>query len=136
MPSAQPRRVRAARRDGTRFKGSGVGGRWPWLTGGRGHYEPAAGRDPQPYLHALQAFAVGIGLLPEQVWDGPAIPAKLLTPGGPTGAAIPLVWAHAEYIKLVRSIADRRVFDVIDPVRDRYSRGPRADRASLEIWSA
>ena len=121
--------------DGTSFKGSGVGRPWPLLTGERGHYELAAGRDAEPYLRALQAFAVGIGLLPEQVWDEPAIRDKLLTPGGPTGAAIPLVWAHAEYIKLVRSIADQRVFDIIDPVQARYSSGTRADRVPLEIWS-
>ena len=59
-----------------------------------------------------------------------------MTPGGPTGAAIPLVWVHAEYIKLARSIADHRVFDTIDPVRARYSAATRAERVSLEIWSA
>ena len=55
--------------------------------------------------------------------------------GGPTGAAIPIAWAHAEYIKLVRSIADRQVFDSIEPVRARYA--SRSSRASqpLEIWS-
>ncbi|MCU1383154.1 MAG: Glucan 1,4-alpha-glucosidase [Acidobacteria bacterium] len=121
--------------DGTSFKGSGVGRPWPLLTGERGHYELAAGRDPEPYLRALQGFAVGIGLLPEQVWDQGNLPDKRLVAGGPTGAAIPLVWAHAEYIKLVRSIADRRVFDIVEPVRARYSRGTRADRVPLEIWS-
>jgi glucoamylase len=123
------------RADGTSFKGWGVGRPWPLLTGERGHYELAAGRDAEPYLRALQEFAVGIGLLPEQVWDQPAIPGKLLAPGGPTGAAIPLAWAHAEYIKLVRSIADRRVFDVIEPVRARYATGKPTGRAPLEIWS-
>ena len=121
--------------DGTSFKGSGVGRPWPLLTGERGHYELAAGRDAKPYLCALQEFAVGIGLLPEQVWDQPAIPGKLLTPGGPTGAAIPLVWAHAEYIKLVRSITDRRVFDVVEPVRERYAVGTSTGRVPLEIWT-
>jgi glucoamylase len=123
------------RADGTSFKGWGVGRPWPLLTGERGHYELAAGRDAQPYLHALQSFAVGIGLLPEQVWDEAAIADKLLTPGGPTGAAIPLVWAHAEYIKLVRSIADGKVFDRIDVVHQRYNSGARANGAPLEIWS-
>jgi glucoamylase len=123
------------RADGTSFNGSGVGRPWPLLTGERGHYELAAGRDAQPYRRALQGFAVGIGLLPEQVWDAAAIPAKLLSPGGPTGAAIPLVWAHAEYIKLVRSIADGRVFDTIAPVRARYASGGNRERARLEIWS-
>src|SRR5581483_56357 len=97
--------------DGTSFKGWGVGRPWPLLTGERGHYELAAGRDARPYLRAMQDSAVGIGLIPEQVWDAAAIRDKLLAPGGPTGAAIPLAWAHAEYIKLSRSIADARVFD-------------------------
>jgi len=123
------------RADGTSYKGWGVGRRWPLLTGERGHYELAAGGDAHPYLRAMQAFAVGIGLIPEQVWDERAIPSKLLTPGGPTGAAIPLAWAHAEYIKLVRSIADGRVFDMVDPVRARYTGASQATAATLEVWS-
>ena len=121
--------------DGTSFKGWGVGRPWPLLTGERGHYELAAGRDARPYLRAMQEYAVGIGLLAEQVWDESAIPDKLLIPGGPTGAAIPLAWAHAEYIKLVRSIADQRVFDTIDPVRARYASRSDRDRLPVEIWS-
>jgi glucoamylase len=104
-------------------------------TGERGHYELAAGRDARPYLRTMQQSAVGIGLIPEQVWDQSAIPDRLLTPGGPTGAVIPLAWAHAEYIKLVRSIADQRVFDVIDPVRARYAGRTPRDLIPLEIWS-
>ncbi len=34
--------------------------------------------------------------------------------GQPTGAAMPLVWAHAEYIKLLRSAVDGRVFDRLE----------------------
>jgi len=123
------------RADGSSFRGSGIGRPWPLLTGERGHFELAAGRDARPYLRAMQQSAVGIGLFPEQVWDQAAIPDKLLTPGGPTGAAIPLAWAHAEYIKLVRSIADQRVFDLIEPVRARYAGHSRRKRLALEIWS-
>ncbi len=120
--------------DGTSFKGWGAGRPWPLLTGERGHYELAAGRDARPYLHTMQQSAVGIGLIPEQVWDGPAMREKLLTPGGPTGAAIPLAWAHAEYVKLARSIADGRVFDLIEPVRARYA-GRTRPICDFEIWS-
>jgi glucoamylase len=123
------------RADGSSFKGWGIGRPWPLLTGERAHYELAAGRDARPYLDALQAFAVGIGLLSEQVWDQRAIPEKLLAPGVPTGAAIPLAWAHAEYIKLVRSVADQRVFDMIEPVSRRYSTGATSDRVPMETWS-
>src|SRR6266852_5937750 len=120
--------VMGQRDDGGPFTGWGVGRPWPLLTGERGHYELAAGRDVRPYLKAMEGFAVGIGLIPEQVWDDRPIADKLLRPGGPTGAAIPLLWAHAEYIKLVRSVADNRVFDLIEPVHARYAAGPtRAD---------
>ena len=123
------------RADGTSYKeGWGVGRPWPLLTGERGHYELAAGRDAAPYAEALERFAVGIGLIPEQIWDQDDIPDKLLRFGGPTGAALPLVWAHAEYIKLIRSIADNRVFDSIQPVRERYLER-RAPSMRLEVWS-
>jgi glucoamylase len=123
------------RADGSSFKGWGIGRPWPLLTGERGHYELAAGRDARPYLRTMQRSAVGIGLIPEQVWDERAIPDKLLIPGGPTGAVIPLAWAHAEYIKLVRSISDQRVFDLIAPVRARYAARDQRDSIPLEIWS-
>jgi hypothetical protein len=40
--------------------------------------------------------------------------------GQPTGAAMPLLWAHAEYVKLLRSAADGRVFDRVLVVEERY----------------
>jgi glucoamylase len=123
------------RADGGPCKEWGVGRLWPLLTGERGHYELAAGRDAIPYLKALEGFAVGIGLIPEQVWDQDAIPEKFLFLGGPTGAAIPLVWAHAECIKLVRSIADGQVFDSIEPVRARYAGRNGRESRPLEVWS-
>jgi glucoamylase len=48
------------------------------------------------------------------------------------------VWAHAEYIKLVRSIADRQVFDCIEPVRARYAGRNRGvgQPPRLEIWTS
>jgi len=43
------------------------------------------------------------GMLPEQVWDADPIPSRRLAPGRPSGSAMPLVWAHAEFIKLMVS---------------------------------
>lgn len=119
------------RSDGGPFDGWGVGRPWPLLTGERGHYELAAGRDIKPYISAMESFAHGVGLLPEQVWDEPDRPEHLLRFGSPTGAAIPLMWAHAEYIKLLRSAYDGRVYDFIPEVADRYWK--RRD-SMLEIW--
>jgi len=123
------------RTDGSAFRGWGVGRPWPLLTGERAHYDLAAGRDPHPLLAALEASAIGIGLLPEQIWDQPSIAEKLLWFGLPTSAAVPLAWVHAEYIKLVRSVSDGRVFDWIEPVHARYAAEHRRS-AAPEIWSA
>ena len=121
------------RDDGSSYKGWGKGRPWPLLTGERGHYEIAAGRDAGPYLCALEKFAHGIGLIPEQIWDAPDLPARSLSFGGPTDAAVPLIWAHSEYVKLQRSAANGEVFDRIDPVYERYVRGKR-ERRAIEVW--
>jgi len=42
-------------------------------------------------------------MLPEQVWDADSIASRRLEPGRPSGSAMPLVWAHAEFIKLMVS---------------------------------
>ncbi len=52
--------------------------------------------------------------------------------GKPTGAAMLLMWAHAEYIKLVRSAQDGEVFDRVPEVVSRYGRLRKGLR--LEIW--
>ena len=122
------------RPDGCSFQNWGKGGLWPLLTGERGHYELAAGRDPLPYLHAMERFAHGVGLLPEQLWDQPDLPEKRMFFGGPTGAAIPLLWAHSEYIKLLRSTADGKVFDCLPHVVERYQNGGKKTSSTIEMW--
>jgi len=121
------------RDDGSSYQGWGVGRAWPLLTGERGHYELAAGRDPEPYLRALEKFSAGIGLIPEQIWDAPDLPSQHFLFGRKTGAAVPLLWAHAEYVKLRRSAADRKSCDLIEAVYDRYVRG-QGQRDPMEVW--
>ncbi len=89
--------------DGSPFDGTGRGRGWPLLTGERGHYALLAGEDPLPYIEAMAAMCGHGGLLPEQVWDAEPIPGRDLCPGKPSGSAMPLVWAHAEFIKLCLS---------------------------------
>jgi glucoamylase len=57
--------------------------------------------------------------------------------GQPAGSAVPLVWAHAEYLKLLRSALDGKAFDRIDPVYERYCEpeGRRKRRRDVEIYS-
>jgi glucoamylase len=89
--------------DGRAFDGSGRGRGWPLLIGERGHYELCAGNDPLPFLESMAAMASRGGMIPEQVWDSDPIPARFLYPGRPSGSAMPLAWAHAEFIKLLVS---------------------------------
>jgi glucoamylase len=71
--------------------------------------------------------------LPEQAWDRPDLPQAYMFCGRPTGSAMPLMWAHAEYIKLIRSMRDGKVSDLIDDVAKRYL-GGGADRQLFEVW--
>jgi glucoamylase len=112
---------------------------WPIFTGERGQYELAAAlQHPsadagwtraqlngirQTYVRGMEAFANGGLLLPEQVWDGVGDPtAHRYRPGQGTNSATPLAWSHAEYIKLLRSLADRAIWDRYAPVEERYAR--------------
>jgi len=119
--------------DGTPFTRYGVGRVWPLLTGERGHYELAAGNSTEKYIRTIEGLASNTGLLPEQSWDEPDRPDIYEWLGRPTGSAMPLMWAHAEYIKLLRSTADGKVYDAIHEVAERYL-GKRSDLARLEVW--
>src|SRR5947199_257925 len=60
-------------------------------------------------------------------------PSRHFIFGRKTGAAVPLLWAHAEYVKLRRSAADGKSSDLIEAAYDRYVRGHREDRP-IEVW--
>jgi glucoamylase len=123
--------------DGGPFQGWGQGRVWPLLTGERAHYELAAGNDIGALIERYEKFATCGQLLPEQVWDEADLPDRSLYLGKPAGSAVPLVWAHAEYLKLMRSAVDGKVFDRIDPVYARYCdpEGRKRRRTGLEIYS-
>ena len=119
--------------DGSAYDGTGTGRCWPLLTGERGHYELAAGRDPMAFIRALERFANEGGMLPEQVWDDADLPEARMKRGEATGAAMPLCWAHAEYITLVRSHKDGRGFDCIPAVHERYAE--KKTQSHIEMWT-
>ena len=118
--------------DGRPFDGTGRGRAWPLLTGERGHYELAPGEDPMPYLQAMAAMAGPGGMMPEQVWDAAALPEARLFPGLPTGSAMPLAWAHAEFVKLMVSRHLGHPVDRPAAVWRRY-RG-RPPEAKTAVW--
>lgn len=120
--------------NGEPFNGTGIGRGWPLLTAERAHYEIARGN----YLEAenlLKAIVKQSGenyLIPEQIWDAPDIAEKSLFNGKPTLGAMPLVWAHAEYLKLIHSIQNREIFDCPKQTLQRY-RGKKPT-SHIEVW--
>lgn len=121
--------------DGAPFKKTGVGRGWPLLAGERGHYEIAAGNHDYA-LELLKTMArqtSECGMIPEQVWDAPDIPKRFLFNGHPAGSGMPLVWAHAEYIKLLRSLHSGSVWDLPPQPVQRYQVANHV--ASFQIWT-
>ena len=78
---------------------------WPIFAGERAEYDLLAG-DPgaaRARLASIAATANDGLMLPEQVWDGRA-PAGA-RPGTGTTSATPLLWTHAQFVRLAWSVA-------------------------------
>jgi glucoamylase len=120
--------------DGEAFDGTGIGRLWPLLTGERAMYAVAAGQtaEARRLLETLEGLTSDGFMIPEQVWDAPPVPERELLLGRPTGSAMPLVWAHAEHIKLCRSLADGAVFDCPPQTLARYVH--RKTLARVQPW--
>lgn len=107
---------------------------WPLLTGERAHYEIARGNiDAAKKLLATIGSFTQNGFISEQVWDAENIPEKKLYFGKPTGSAMPLSWAHAEYIKLCFSIRKKKVVDMPPYTVSRYVQ--KNTISKIEIWN-
>ncbi len=102
--------------DGRPFDGDGVGRGWPLLVGERGHLALQSGEDPLSYLKTIWNCASAGGLLPEQVWDAAPIPELGLLPGRPSGSAMPLLWTHAEFLKLLVAREQGRPVELLQTV--------------------
>ena len=118
--------------DGRPYDGSGVGRAWPLLAGERGHLALQAGEDPIDYLRTMHQCASPGGLLPEQVWDAAPIPERFLFPGRPSGSAMPLLWSHAEFLKLLIARENKRPVELLEVIRKRYGR--TAPKAKNTRW--
>jgi glucoamylase len=112
--------------DGRPFDGLGIGRAWPLLVGERGHLALQSGEDPLPFLQTMWRCASAGGLLPEQVWDADPIPALELVPGRPSGGAMPLVWAHAEFLKLLVARERGRPVEWLASVAHHFGHRPLA----------
>ena len=124
------------KKDGGPYDGWGQGRAWPLLGGERAHYELAAGNDVRPLITAYERFSSVGGMLPEQVWDHADMPAEGMYEGQSAGSAQPLVWAHAEYLKLLKSVVDGKIFDTVSVVAERYAvpPGTRTFLSTIDIF--
>lgn len=90
------------------------GGYWPVLAGERGEYALVARQweEARSQLQALEASANETGLLPEQVMGFRKGGQPIIGDGAPC----PLVWSHAEHLRLARGLRDKKVFDMPEAV--------------------
>ncbi len=121
-------------KNGDAFDGTGIGRGWPLITAERAHYEIAKGnfKRAKELLKAVINQSGENYLIPEQIWDEKDIPKKFLFNGRPTLGAMPLVWAHAEYLKLVRSLNDEKIYDCPKQTLKRYK--GKKPSTHLQIW--
>jgi glucoamylase len=99
---------------------------WPLLNGERGEYDLAAGDRAAAggELTALANTASRSLMLAEQVWDDQAPSGQPgFTPGTGTMSATPLIWTHAQYLRLAADVAAGRVTEQPAEVAARYAGG-------------
>lgn len=94
---------------------------WPLLSGERGEYALAAGLDASRYLRVMAASTTRGLMMPEQVWDGRPPTDIRHRPGSPTMSAMPLMWTHAQFIRLAWDIDAGVVVEQPEVVAERYT---------------
>src|ERR1039457_6972581 len=124
---------------------TGTGHVWPLLNGERGEQDLQSG-DPSAasQLAAMANFADGVGMIPEQDWEDPGVPASPygsdpttasigFTDGQGTGSAGEITWAEAQYVRLARDIGTGTLIDQPSIVRNRYVARGAPGEAPLTI---
>jgi len=112
---------------------TGTGHLWPNLSGERAESDLAAGDTggAESLLQAVLSFSSGVGLVPEQAWEDPDLPASPFgsdpatasigfTDGKPAGSASPLTWAQAQEARLILSLGAGHNVDTPAVTAQRY----------------
>ncbi|MFL5731926.1 MAG: glucan 1,4-alpha-glucosidase, partial [Chloroflexia bacterium] len=110
-----------------------MGRPWPILSGERGEYEVANGRDGLPFLRTMANTANDGYMIPEQVWDRPDPTTYGYQLGKATGSASPLAWAMAQYIRLARAIELGHPPETPEVVARRYAGSTKLSQPALEL---
>ncbi|WIX92682.1 glucodextranase DOMON-like domain-containing protein [Amycolatopsis sp. DG1A-15b] len=124
---------------------TGSGHLWPVLAGERGEQAVQTGDrvGAAALLRAMRAQTGGTGLIPEQIWENPALPAAPygtdpktasigFTPGQSVGSVAPLSWAQSQSVRLARALDDGRLPEQPAEVRSRYVSAPPALTVTLD----
>jgi glucoamylase len=119
---------------------TGSGHPWPLLDGERAEQDLQTGdvSGAVRLLETMQNMTSGIGLVPEQAWEDPDTPASPygsdpatasigFANGKAAGSASPLIWAQAQYLRLVKDLQAGSLADRPAVTAGRYvSNGPPA----------
>jgi glucoamylase len=113
--------------------GTGTGHLWPVLSGERAESDVAEGNmtGAASLLSAIENFSSGVGLVPEQAWEDPDLPASPygsdpstasigFTDGQAAGSASPLTWAQAQELRLILALAAGHTVETPQFTRQRY----------------
>ncbi len=117
----------------------GTGHPWPVLSGENGEYQILTGNSAAlgADLDFMLNSASGVGLVPEQVWNYPDVPASPygsdpstasigFTDGQPDGSAAPLTWAQSQLLRLISDRAAGQLLEQPSIVAGRYATPPAA----------
>ena len=117
---------------------NGAGRLWPIFTGERAEYELLADTDetthsPTELLRTMQRFANDGRMIPEQVWDREDGTAYGWEFGEGTGAATPLAWSMAQYVRLAHAIDAGEPIETPQFIAGRYrERTPSSPTLTVE----
>ncbi len=111
----------------------GTGHLWPVLSGERAESALSTGdkSEASSELAFMMKSASGIGLVPEQVWEDPSLPASPygsdpttasigFADGQAAGSASPLTWAQAQELRLIVDLGAGKITDKPDVTTARY----------------
>jgi glucoamylase len=114
---------------------TGSGHPWPLLDGERAEQDLQTGQTASAVqlLQTMENMTSGLGLVPEQAWEDPDVPASPygsapktasigFVNGKPAGSAGPLIWAQAQYLRLVKDVQAGTLVDQPAITADRYVR--------------
>ncbi|MDF9745064.1 glucodextranase DOMON-like domain-containing protein [Natrinema salsiterrestre] len=114
--------------DGSPWDGTGVGRLWPFLTGERAEYELLADGtgdlSPTALLETMANFANEGRMVSEQVWDRSEATDYDWAFGEGTGAATPLLWCSAQFVRLAHCIDAGRPVETPSAVTDHFDTSP------------